>query len=209
MIDGVPGCLPSKKSRPKLRPGLSRDRVSAKVEGKLTQNPEYAAGAIFLALTVTQSASLPAEEVRGIRLESVEHFSNWNVVLAGDRIFHCQLLPEAATQGLSRAGLPRAAIFLEGPAQMSHQSYVQRCVRRRENIHFVFMQGALCFPVHKMKSSLRVGSLQKWLMGWRVLRILNARQQCAVEKGREPENVLAESTWPRRLHWSQWNSNCG
>lgn len=60
MIDGVPGCLPSKKSRPKLRPGLSRDRVSAKVEGKLTQNPEYAAGAIFLALTVTQSASQPA-----------------------------------------------------------------------------------------------------------------------------------------------------
>lgn len=37
--------------------------------------------------------------------------------------------------------LPRAAIFLEGPAQMSHQSCVQRCVRSKEKYSFCFFQG--------------------------------------------------------------------
>jgi len=178
MIDGVPGCLPSSGSRAKTETETESESDSDSDSGFVTESQSQSRRQVNPKPKICCGRNISRthchREMVG-KLGGPGSFS-WRVSstfriemsfwLALEFFIAncCQEWQDRGEDGLLPLLLllPRAAIFLESPTQMSHQSCVQRCVRSKENIHFVFCAGSPNFaPTKKMESSLLAGCLRK------------------------------------------------
>lgn len=141
--------------------GMAWQPWPGKGEGEVNPKPKICCGRYISRTHCHRDAAVEsASEERQLRGRERERdgerqsclaLSNWNVVSAGVRIFHCQFLGtsrgtlwhgrERRGRGTNRVGrscqgLPYFCHISREPTQMSHQSCDQCCVRSKENIHF-------------------------------------------------------------------------